>query len=140
MAFNTQTTAEDIADLIAAQSWSGSLGEEVFVNTAPATKPPTATMIQVTDSGGEDDEPIKGVTGERPSFQVRVSAPPDDDTSALQMLQRVKELLHTINPFTTSGGTHYSGIWTQGGLLSDGKDNNQRPEYIRNFRAHRGYN
>lgn len=139
MAFDTKAVESDLAALIASNLVGFTVGTNVFVNHAPPKQPKDGPFIIVYNTNGFDPEAVQGVTFEKPTIQVKVLGKPQGDLEARQVAQRVKELLHTIEPFTTSEGTRYMGIWQQGGMLPLGRNGNEQMAYSLNFRVHRTY-
>lgn len=119
--------ADDVADLLDAQSWAG---WSVFVNEMP---PDPDQAIGVFLAGGAPPEARIDAT--HPAVQIRVRAAKHDWPTASAKLKECFDLLHKRTGTLT--GTYYVQILAAGDALPMGLDKNERPELVQTFDAMR---
>ena len=124
--------SEDIADVLAlASACALTVGTDLFCNFMPST-PDACTAVY--DTGGEAPEP--GFNYERPTFQVRVRGDKGDNRPAHEHAQACRDELNGTNNYTINSA-RYIGIWCVTDVIFVGYDDNNRPIFTVNLRAHR---
>lgn len=103
----------------------------IYIGFEPISPPKTITIY---DTGGDD--PNAAYLLDFPTIQIRVRGPKDGYQETYSKAWDVKEALLGIDPFTTTDGTRYDGVWAVGDLIYIGL-NEDRPIFVVNFRIAR---
>lgn len=100
----------------------------IFLENEPEGKPDRAISVWVR--GGENANPAWLL--DYPRVQVRVRA---EDGSPVVAHTKASDVLEALNgyPSHTRSGDRWVGIWNRGGVVSMGKDKNNRPFFVVNF-------
>lgn len=99
-------------------------------------------LIQTAGVGDVGSATTDRADVERPGLQVLVRGLPRNQYSsayeeASGVARAVKNALHGFTGPSSSGGTHYIGIWSQGSAGWIGDDQSGRPMFSANFRVER---
>lgn len=106
-------------------------GTNLFVSEMPPTPD---RCVCLYDTGGFDPE--YDYVYQRPTFMARVRGEKGAYQTAWALARSVMD---TLSPLAnvSFGGTRYVGVWANGDIFHLGYDENQRPLFSMNFRAHR---
>jgi hypothetical protein len=123
--------SKDIAELLSQTGFGalGTVGVDLFYAYEPAEP---AQVISVIDTGGFDADANKSY--DRPTVQILTRATSYD--AAYALAETAKLNLNGTQEITINGA-RYIGIWSQGDIISLGKDANSWHGFSLNFRLHR---
>lgn len=97
--------------------------------------PPTPhRAIAIHDTGGSENPNPKWLLDYR-TFQVHVRGGVNDYAAAYDKIAAVKDVLLGITAFVHSGGDRWDGVTCIGDITFIGRDENDRPSLVLNFRA-----
>lgn len=113
----------------------GSTGWLCRLSDMPST-PDKVVVLYETPGDPPDVDESGAVEYDEPGLQVRVRGEVDDYAAARNKIQDVFEALHENEPTAMTGETIIVYLYaTQSGPLPMGKDSNNRPELVWNFRV-----
>lgn len=130
------STAHDVALYLADQGAGTFGGSTGWVLSANGEPPSPDTAITIYDTGGQDmDTDQQDV--EQPTFQVRVRSKSQIDAHQKQVDIRTILVRPGVDPSFVAETSLFTGVDTTTGILSIGRDGNDRYLLTANFRARR---